>query len=300
MRGTVPSCDAAELEDLEARVTRALVSDEAAQPEVLGYGEVSCILALRSRAGALACKRLPPFPSQRAFDAYRACFEAQLASLAGVGIPVLASEVRLVRSELGFVGYCLQPRLDADALLPAVLRNADAPAGRAALATVLGHVADYVSPTRGLDAQLSNWALLDGELVYLDVTTPLLRDARGRERLDVGVFLASLPWALRGLVRRFLLRDVLAGYYAPERVALDLLGNTIKEGLADHLADWLPLAAERLGLTLTEAEVRRHYRSDARLWSLLQRLRRIDRAWQRSVRRRPYLFLLPGTVERRV
>ena len=33
---------------------------------------------------------------------------------------------------------------------------------------------------------------------------------------------------------------------------------------------------------------------------LLQRLRRLDRAWQRRVRRRVYPFLLPGRIERHV
>jgi hypothetical protein len=36
------------------------------------------------------------------------------------------------------------------------------------------------------------------------------------------------------------------------------------------------------------------------MWGLLQRLRRIDRSWQRRVRRRQYPFLLPGKVERHV
>jgi hypothetical protein len=36
------------------------------------------------------------------------------------------------------------------------------------------------------------------------------------------------------------------------------------------------------------------------MWALLQRARRVDRAWQRHVRRRPYPFLLPGPVDRGV
>jgi hypothetical protein len=32
---------------------------------------------------------------------------------------------------------------------------------------------------------------------------------------------------------------------------------------------------------LTVDEVRGYYRSDARMWELLQRLRRLNRAWQR-------------------
>ena len=55
---------------------------------------------------------------------------------------------------------------------------------------------------------------------------------------------------------------------------------------------------ERWTRLISEEEVRRYYRSDARLWEALLRLRRLDRAWCRHVRRRTYPFLLPAKVER--
>jgi hypothetical protein len=51
---------------------------------------------------------------------------------------------------------------------------------------------------------------------------------------------------------------------------------------------------------ITLDEVRRTYVADARMWLLLQRLRRLDRAWHRRIRRRTYPFLLPGRIERHV
>lgn len=48
---------------------------------------------------------------------------------------------------------------------------------------------------------------------------------------------------------------------------------------------------------LTEQQVHRYYRSDARLWATLLRLRRLDRAWRRRTGR-PYPFLLPRRIER--
>ena len=83
-------------------------------------------------------------------------------------------------------------------------------------------------------------------------------------------------------------------------MTLDLLGNLAKEGLEDRLPDLVPIATRRLGESLTVAQVRRHYAADAQMWHLLQRLRRLDRAWQWRVRRRPYSILLPGPVQRRV
>jgi hypothetical protein len=277
------------------------VSPDAPAPEVLGYGEISTVLALRFDEGGVACKRLPPFPSDRDFEAYRTCFEAQLESFEAGGVPVLATELhRVATAGLGPVAYCVQPLVEAHALVPARLVRETSPGGAQLVETVLDLALAYVAPTRGFDAQLANWAIADGGLVYLDVTTPLLRDGEGRERLDVDVFLASLPWALRGGVRRFMLRGILAPYYSRRGVVLDLLGNLIKEGLGERLPELVPLAARRLGEPLDIAEVRRHYNEDARLWRLLQRLRRLDRAWQRHVRRRPYPFLLPGPVQRHV
>jgi hypothetical protein len=301
VKGRVPALEAGALEDLERRVSRALESARAPQPEVLGYGEISSALALRFDGGGAACKRLPPFPSPRALADYRACFEAQLEAFEASGIPVLATELRSVEGAGARpIAYCVQPLVETEALLPACLARDPAEQGKEVVETVLDLVLAYVSPTRGFDAQLSNWARADGELVYLDVSTPLLRDDEGRERLDVSVFLASLPWALRGLVRRFLLRGILDTYYSPRSVVVDLLGNLIKEGLEDRLPELVPVAARRLGESVSVDEVRRHYGRDARTWHLLQRLRRVDRAWQQRVRRRPYPFLLPGPVERHV
>ncbi len=282
-------------------MARALASAEVEGPEVLGYGEISSVLALRSGGSGAACKRLPPFPSEGAFEDYRSCFAAQLEAFEAGGIPVLATELHCVaRPGKGPTVYCVQPLVETERLAPHRLARDRNGSGQELFESVLDLALGYVSPTRGFDAQLANWAVLDGSLAYLDVSTPFLRDEEGRERLDVDVFLASLPWALRGFVRRFMLRGILDAYYSPRGVVLDLLGNLIKEGLGERLPELVPVTARRLGEPVSVEEVRRHYARDARTWHLLQRLRRLDRAWQQHVRRRPYPFLLPGPVERHV
>jgi len=102
------------------------------------------------------------------------------------------------------------------------------------------------------------------------------------------------------VVRRFLLGAILDKYYEFGGVVRDLLGNMIKEGLDGHLPAFLEGANRRLSPNLTLEEVRRTYRADARTWALLLRLRRLDRFWQRRLRRRVYPFLLPREVERHV
>lgn len=291
--------DEADLVRLEDAVAHAIESGDESALEILGYGEISCVVSWESRGQSFACKRLPLFRDQATIDAYAACFAEYLEVLAAGGVtPVASGLQRRPRADGAVAIYCIQPRFDGAALLPKVLRGLDEAAAVALFERVLTAILGAVSPTCGLDGQLSNWALLDGELRYIDVTTPMLRDAEGRERMPLGLFLASLPWALRGLVRRFMLRGILDKYYDPRGVVLDLLGNLHKERLV-HLIDPL-LARANAAITpaLTRDEVDRYYKSDAGDWALLQRLRRMDRAWQRKVRRRPYPFLLPGGIDR--
>ncbi len=293
--------DAAALEALEARVERALDAGGSGDLEVLGYGEISAVLALDTPDGRFACKRLPPFAGAASLEAYRACLAEYLAALAARGVLVAPTVLlHLERPGGRLVAYCIQVALPPGSLLPAILARTGEGRARELFARLLGAVERATGTGLGFDGQVSNWAVVGGELVYLDVTTPLLRDGAGAERLDTGLFLASLPWALRGPVRRFLLGNILDTFYQPRGVVLDALANLVKERLDRFLPAFLEEANARVRPALSEEEVRRYYASDAGTWALLQRLRRLDRAWQRRVRRRRYPFLLPGRIERHV
>lgn len=289
------------LAELETRVDRALTTGDESGLEMLGYGEISCVLAWREANDVHAAKRLPLFDSATRFDAYRTAFTTYLGALAEAGVPVASSRLETTRAADGRISvWCLQPLLDRAAIAPRRLRQANADETRKLFSDITDLVLATVTPRLGLDGQLSNWAIAGDDVLYFDVTTPMMRDEKGREALDTELFLASLPWALRGLVRRFLLRSILDKYYRPREVVLDLLANLIKEGIADRLTLGLEIVNQKLSPPIGEAEVRRYYREDARVWAFLQRLRRIDRGWQRGVRRRQYPFLLPGKVERHV
>jgi hypothetical protein len=116
--------------------------------------------------------------------------------------------------------------------------------------------------------------------------------------MDMELLIAALPAPLRPGVMRFVIPGLMRRFRVPRAVVLDMLGNLLKE----KLDDWLPAALDRLGGRLSEPiserEVRRAYSSDKKLWEVLLQLRRLDRAWQRRVRRREYPFLLPGRIER--
>lgn len=286
---------------LEQGVDHALTTGDESGIEVLGYGEISCVLAWHDDSESKAAKRLPLFDTEARFESYRQAFAEYIRALGEAGIDVVSSRLETVRAaDDRLAVWCLQPLLDPSCLGPSWLKIADVTDAERLFERITEHVITAVGPRLGLDGQLSNWAVAGDGVVYFDVTTPMMRDARGTERLETDLFLASLPWALRAVVRRFMLGSILDKYYSPRGVLVDLLGNLIKEGVPEHL----PLGIEIVNQTIEDpvdaAEVRRYYREDAAMWALLQRLRRFDRAWQRHVRRRQYPFLLPGKVERHV
>lgn len=287
------------LRSVEDAVRSALRRHDASDLRVLGYGEISLGVGWPGPDPVAACKRLPPFPSERAAEDYGRRFGQYLELLADRGVTPVPSAFRLLPGDDGrVVAYVVQPTVAPDDLGPEVLRRADPDPDHPLVRGVVDAVDRVTDERTGLDAQVSNWAVVDGGLRYLDVTTPMRFDADGRFELDMGLFLAAYPWALRGVIGRFVAPGVIGSYRDPRHVLVDLAANLLKE----RLEPWVPAVVEAANRTvsppLTEEEVRRYYRSDARMWEALLRLRRADRWWQRRIRRRPYPFLLPGRIER--
>jgi len=284
---------------LEAAVDHALATGDASRLEVVGYGEITLVVKWAVDGRTVACKRLPGLADAAAFAAYRECVASYIARLAVRGIVVPDTAVEAVPRREGTVtAYCIQPVLPAPSLLPNRLRGASPDEVREVAAALAERIASCIGPQLGLDAQLSNWAWSDDGLRFLDISTPFVRDERGRESFDVELHLASVPWALRGAVRRFALGAILDKYYDVRGALLDLAGNLHKERLARLVPAFLEAANRVVEPAITAGEADRYYRDDARMWGLLQRLRHADRWWQRTVRRRPYPFLLPGRIAR--
>lgn len=287
------------LEALEAQVQAALRTTDDSALDVLGYGEVTLVLRLETEDGTFACKRLPVFPDRGRFERYRESLDEYLERLAGGGLDVADTRLWHTHQPSGrIVAYCVQRELPAERLCSRLLHSEDETWAKDFFSRFLDRVDGCVAPGLGLDAQAANWMDVDGDLVYLDVTTPLMRDARGRERLDVRLFFTSLPWVLRDAVRLSMTKSIFDKFYETRGVLLDFLGNLHKERLDALIPMFLEQANARLGTPITEQEVAAYYRDDARMWELIQRLRKADRFWHRSIRRRPYPFLLPPPVER--
>ena len=288
-----------ELRRLEDLVEAALSSGDERGLPVLGYGEISLVLSWPPGDGRFACKRLPPFRSRERLDAYRATLDEYLEALGAAGVRVVETEMRAVELHDGTVaGYVVQPMLPAEHLATTTLRRADPEAGHPLIEAVASAAAAAVGPHLGLDAQLANWTWDGDELTYFDVSTPLIWSPEGDSQLDLDLLADAYPAILRWPLRRFVAPGILDTYRDLRKVYLDLAGNLLKERLEGWLPTFLDSFNAHLDEPLTEDEVRRHYRSDARLWAALLRIRRLDRAWRRRVRRRPYPFLLPGPIER--
>lgn len=284
---------------VEEQVQHALDTGDERGLEVIGYGEVSTVLRVQAPQGAFACKRLPRFETREQFEAFEALLKRYLAALEQGGVHPAHTEAVIVPAvQGGVVAYCVQPSLPVETLAPRLLAGATEPQAAALLSRIFGALQAGISDRVGIDGQLSNWAQDGDDLLYLDITTPLLRDAQGRDALDYGVFVASLPWFLRGTLERFVAPGIAAKYFDLRQVLRDFVANLFKE----RLERWVPIALEKanrcVSPPLTLDEVRSYYRSDARMWAVLQRLRRWDRSWQRKVRRRQYPFLLPGEIAR--
>lgn len=295
---TASALPEAELERLDAGVERALAAGAEGELPVLGYGEISLVLGWPEEEPLYACKRMPPFRSRERFDAYARTLDDYVAALASAGVEVVETAMRGVERRDGTVaGYVVQPVLAAEALAPAVLRRTEPSAGHELVDEIVDRTAAAVSERLGLDAQLANWAWVDGRLLYIDVSTPMIWDEAGASRLDLEPLALAYPAALRPVLLRLVAPRILDGYRDLRGVYLDLTGNLLKERLEPWLPRFLDRAAAHLPTPLTAADVRRYYRSDARLWAALLMLRRLDRRWRRLLGR-PYPFLLPGRIER--
>ncbi|MBM3671015.1 MAG: hypothetical protein FJW86_02335 [Actinobacteria bacterium] len=288
---------------LERAVEEALDGGDQQALHVLGYGEITSVLAWPNATGPWACKRMPGFDSVERFELFRTRFHTYADALKGKGVDVLESWIEAVPAVDGrLTAYVIQPVLEPDSLAPAVLARSSPEEARTVIDAVIDRVFAVSSPTVGIDAQLSNWACIDRELVYFDLTTPMLRDDRGRDLLDTELIVAFLPPVLRPAVRKFLVRSILDQFFEPRAIALDIAANLFKERLDECVPTVIELANARLtGVPpLSFEEARRYYRRDMRVWGMLQTARRMDRSWQRVLRRRHYRYLLPGRIERPV
>lgn len=288
-----------DLEELERRFQQVFATGREDGLTVVGYGEITSVVAWPTPDGDVAVKRLPAFSSHNEATLYVSLVETYIDRLGQAGIQMMETVAQQLTLEDGSIAvYLVQPLADAMKVAPRFLREATSADAVALLRHSLDAIEVAISAGIGFDGQLSNWIVDDPGPKYVDITTPLLRDGDGNDLLDTDLFLASLPWALRGFVKRFLVRGIIDEYFDVRTTKLNLLAQFHKERLLPLLPTALEIANDGLDEPITRKEVDAYYRKDALMWETLQRLRRMDRFWHLRIKRRPYPFLLPGKVHR--
>lgn len=299
----LPPPEVPDLDAVEARFQESFRAGRAVGLDVLGYGEITSVVAWPTAGGSrVACRRLPEFPTEQARTAYREAFDEYLGELHERGIPLLPMTFHEYDGHAGRpVAYLLQAAMPVEKNASAVLHQMGEQAGRRLMEQVFGYSAQVVTePWLGFDAQLSNWSVSGEELLYLDVTPPFLRDRNtGLSKVDTGIFAASLPWFLRGPVQRWLAPSIMAEYFDLRILLINFLANLIKEDAERWIPAGIEIANKFVSPAVEPREVASYYRKDAVMWEVLQRLRRADRWWQLRIRRRSYPVLLPGRISRR-
>lgn len=279
-----------DLAALDAAVEAAI---ERGGPEglpVVGFGEITLVLAWPPDRPVLAVKRLPAFPDLTAAHRYEALVASYTAALRDRGVAVIDTAVRTQAAPDSVHVYLVQPLVPRERVLTVALASATPGRAAALLERLAETILAAVDAHLGLDAQAGNWAVAGDQLALFDVSTPLMRSPDGHDLLDMALFASVYPAALRPALRR-IAHLIAAQYHEPRAVLLDVASNLHKERL-ERCVPLLLAAANRAEPPITHGEVLRYFRRDRALWLLLQRLRRLDRAWQRGVRRRAYPFLL--------
>lgn len=315
----------AALQEFEAGLNPRFVERSRIPAKVLGYGEISTVLAIDAPGlEGLAFKRMPLFYTQGEVDRYTAVYLEYL---------------RLLREEIGLhlphhehasfprpnglpVFYIIQQRLPAESIGNRLLHQVPDEAVLILVRRVLRELRKVWDFNRrqnriqvAIDGQISNWAIADYEpeqldlenavLLYLDTSTPLFR-LNGVEQLDTELFLRSAPSFLVWILRLLFLKDVVDRYYDFHRVAIDLVANFYKEKRADLIGwavatvnDFFTGEAADLNIQpITEKEVRSYYQEDAFIWWLYLAMRKLDRFLRTRVLRSEYPYILPEKIER--
>ena len=288
----MPTISDADLERVEAAIGRALETDDHGELTVLGYGEVSVAVGWPTGAPVWACKRLPPFPDRSVAAAYVALVQEYVERLTAAGVAVVDTDVRVLERPGGsVVGYLVQPVFAGDALGPQVLRAGDPVTGHPLIPAIVDSVLACTDGRTGIDAQITNWAWVDGRAVNMDLNTPFMWDESGRPLLDVDIFIAALPWVVRATQRRAVPK-IIGRWQQPRWCLVDFAMNLYKDGLEAWIPQILAHANPRLDEPMVAGELEALYRKEASLWVMMHRLKRADRWWQRHMRRRRYEFLV--------
>jgi hypothetical protein len=293
---------------------------------VLGYGEISTAFEIQvDGMRNLAFKRMSIFQALDELQNYLATYmeyNHRLEDIIGLHLP--AHGYATCMSETGRpVFYIIQEKLPSSSIGSDVIHHLLQPETVSLFQAILGELHkvwayNYSHPEAqvGIDGQISNWAIFgfdryhpgleqDITLYYLDTSSPLCCLA-GVEQMNPELFLRSAPPYLVWILRLLFVKDVMARYYDPRKVIIDIIANFYKEQKPELIPNMVACANDFIAYKgsdldiqpITEQEVKNYYREDKVIWSLYLFMRRFDRFMRRRVLHRDYPYILPGKIRR--
>jgi len=272
---------------------------------IVGYGEISSIFKIPPYQDWVF-KRLPLFNEELEATEYIKKYKDYVAYLKKAGITLPKDDALVVNSKK-IVVYLTQAVFNKTDLCQNKLHSLPAKDALKMIQQIfieIKKVADFNRNSKeislSIDGQISNWALVAGKLLYFDTSTPLFK-LKGVEQMDPELLLNSTPKALRWLIRKFFLQEVMDRYYNLRLIYIDLIANLYKEKKTEFIEDAILLANALLIKNykpITRNEIDTYYKNDKFIWQLFLALRRLDRWLTNRIFRKQYEFILPGKIER--
>ncbi len=308
------------LQEFEQQLNPAKIQKSSIPVQVLGYGEISTVIAFDHPVlSDFAFKRMPIFSSCKETEQYAQLYEKYNSDLSNLGLNIPPSDAFCIEGHNGvFVAYLSQQKLNPGSIGNKILHTHPDDQILLLFHKVINHMKDVWKHNAenpgyliGLDAQISNWAVKDfddqasitdtAQLWFLDTSTPMIRIS-GKEQINPLLFLKSAPPGLRWVLKQFFLQDVLDRYYDFRLVAIDLVANLYKEQRPDLIGRALDIvnnaASDYLDNPITAKEVSSYYKEDKFIWTFYLSARKIDRFIKTSIFGKRYEFILPGKIKR--
>ena len=271
----------------------------------MGYGEISSIFKIPPY-NDWVFKRLPLFYNEKEATLYVEKYQIYTTHLKEAGLQLPNDDAFIVKSAK-VVLYLVQRALNKTDLCQNKLHALPPKEALKMIENIfkeIKKITDFNQKNNeialSIDGQISNWALVNNELVYFDTSTPLFK-VKGVEQMNPELLLNSTPRAMRWLIRKFFLQEVMDRYYDIRLIYIDLIANLYKEKkieLIDESIEKANTLLEQNESQITRKEVDKYYKDDKFIWQLFLALRRLDRWFSNTIFRKKYEFILPGKIER--
>jgi len=272
---------------------------------IVGYGEISSIFKVKPYDDWVF-KRLPLFYNEKEATLYVEKYQTYTTHLKEAGLQLPNDDAFVVKSAK-VVLYLAQRALNKTDLCQNKLQSLSIKEALKMIHNIfieIKKIADFNKNNKeidlSIDGQVSNWALVGKDLLYFDTSTPLYK-IDGVEQMNPELLLNSTPRALRWLIRKFFLQEVMDRYYDIRLIYIDLIANLYKEKkneLIDESIEKANTLLEQNESQITRKEVDKYYKDDKFIWQLFLALRRLDRWFSNTIFRKKYEFILPGKIER--